>query len=106
MQLYKHNTSHDGTHRQARGRSVDAALLVEELVKIYSTPNPNAMAKAGKIVLIDCSFFCTITGVQYLYLEPKYESYSNTTHYNSWNKRKFANLIITWTPIFLIRRVP
>ena len=27
------------------------------------------------------------------------------THYNSWNKRKLPNLIITWTPIFLIRRV-
>ena len=26
-------------------------------------------------------------------------------HYNSWNKRKLPNLIITWTPIFLICRV-
>ena len=26
------------------------------------------------------------------------------THYNSWNKRKLPNLIITWTPIFPIRR--
>ena len=33
MQLYKHNTSRDGTHRQAGGRSVDAALLVEELTE-------------------------------------------------------------------------
>ena len=48
MHLYKHNTSRDGTHRQAGGRSVDAALLVEELVEIYSTPTPNAMAKVGK----------------------------------------------------------
>ena len=55
MQLYKYDTSHDGTNRQARGRSVDAALLVEELIEIYSTPTPNAMAKAGKIVLIECS---------------------------------------------------
>ena len=55
MQLYKHNTSHDGTHKQAGGWSVDAALLVEELAEIYSTPTPNAMAKAEKIVLIDCS---------------------------------------------------
>ena len=38
MQLYKHNISRDGTHRQAKGRSVDAALLVEELAEIYSTP--------------------------------------------------------------------
>ena len=48
MQLYKHNISHDGTHRQAGGRSVDAVLLVEELIEIYSTPTPNAMAKAKK----------------------------------------------------------
>ena len=27
------------------------------------------------------------------------------THYNSWNKRKLPNLIITWTLIFLICRV-
>ena len=57
MQLYKHNTSRDGTHKQAGGRSVDAALFVEELVEIYSTPTPNAMTKAEKIVLIECSSF-------------------------------------------------
>ena len=33
MQLYKHNTSHDGTHKQARDRLVDAALFAEELVE-------------------------------------------------------------------------
>ena len=27
------------------------------------------------------------------------------TYYNSWNKRKFSNLTITWTLIFLICRV-
>ena len=52
MQFYKHNT-----HKQAGGRSVDAVLFVEELVEIYSTPTPNMMAKARKIVLIECSFF-------------------------------------------------
>ena len=57
MQLYKYNTSHDGTHKQATGRSVDVALFAEELAEIYSTPTPNAMAKAGKIVLIECLFF-------------------------------------------------
>ena len=57
MQLYKRNTNRDGTHNQARGRSVDAALFAEKLIEIYSTPTPNAMAKAGKIVLIECSFF-------------------------------------------------
>ena len=57
MQLYKHNTSHDGTHKQAGGRLVHAALFAEELTEIYSTPTPNAMVKAGMIVLIECSFF-------------------------------------------------
>ena len=45
MQLYKYYTSHDGTHKQAGGRSVDAAMFVEELAEIYSTPTPNTMAK-------------------------------------------------------------
>ena len=63
MQLYKHNTSCDGTHKQAKGRSADAGLLAEELAEIYSTPTPNAMVKARKIVLIECSFSCTITRV-------------------------------------------
>ena len=40
MQLYKYDTSHDSTHRQAEGQSVNAALLVEELIEIYSTPTP------------------------------------------------------------------
>ena len=55
MQLYKYDTSRDGTHRQARGRSVDEALLVEELVEIYSTLAPKGWREAKKvIVLIDC----------------------------------------------------
>ena len=48
MQLYKHNISHDGTHRQAEGRSVDAALLVEELIEIYSTLTPKGWREAKK----------------------------------------------------------
>ena len=56
MQLYKHNTSRDGTHKQAGGRSVDAAMFAEELFEIYSTPTPNAMAKTGNVVLIECPF--------------------------------------------------
>ena len=63
MQLYKHNTSRDGTHKQAGRRSVNAALFAEELTEIYSTPTPNAMAKVGKIVLIECSFFFIITRI-------------------------------------------
>ena len=35
----------------------DAALPVEELAEIYSTPTPNAMMKTEKIVLIECSSF-------------------------------------------------
>ena len=61
MQLYKHNTSRNDTHKQAGGRLVDAALFAEELAEIYSTPTPNAMAKAQKIVLIECSSPCIIT---------------------------------------------
>ena len=58
MQLYEYDTSHDGTHRQAGGRSVDAALLVEELIEIYSTSTPKGWCEARKaIVLIDCSSF-------------------------------------------------
>ena len=63
MQFYKHNTSRDGTHKQAGGRSVDAVLFAEELTEIYSTPTPNAMAKAEKIVLIVCLSLFTITMV-------------------------------------------
>ena len=63
MQLYKHNASCDGTHKQTGGRSVDAALFAEELAEIYNTPTPNAMAKVEKIVLIECSCLCTITTV-------------------------------------------
>ena len=53
MQLYKYDTSHDGTHRQAEGWSVNAALLVEELVEIYSTPTPKGWHEAKKVIGID-----------------------------------------------------
>ena len=48
MQLYKHNTSHDGTHKQAGGRSIDAALFPKELIEIYSTPTPKVGMKPKK----------------------------------------------------------
>jgi len=32
MQLYQHDISHDGTHKQAGGRSVDEVLFAEELI--------------------------------------------------------------------------
>ena len=56
MQLYKHNISHDSTHRQAEGRSVDAALLVEELIEIYSTSTPKGWREAKKSNCIDWLF--------------------------------------------------
>ena len=68
----------------------DAALLAEELAEIYSTPTPKGWPepkKVSNLYLIDCVSF-TIAGVQYLYLEPKHESYLSTTHYNFWHKRK------------------
>ena len=49
MQLYKYDTSRDGTHRQTGGRSVDAALLVEELAEIYITPTPKDWREAEKV---------------------------------------------------------
>ena len=58
MQLYRYDTSRDDTYRQAGGRSVDVALLVEELIEIYSTPTPKGWREAEKvIVLIDWLFF-------------------------------------------------
>jgi hypothetical protein len=49
MQLYKHNISHDGTHRQAGSRSANVALLVEELAEIYITPTPKGWREAKKV---------------------------------------------------------
>ena len=70
----------------------DAALLAEELTEIYSTPTPKGWPepKKGKLYLIDWMSPFTIAGVQYLYPEPKYESYSSTTRYNLWYKRKHS----------------
>ena len=48
MQLYEYDTSRDDTHRQAGGRSVDAALLIEEFIEIYSTPTPKGWREAEK----------------------------------------------------------
>ena len=52
----------------------DAALLVEELAEIYTTPTPKGWRKAKKsnlYWLIGCPF--TIAEVQYLYPKPKHE---------------------------------
>ena len=51
---------------------IDAAVLAEELVEIYSTPTPNVWLEPKKVIdlyLID--WFSTIAGVWYLYPEPK-----------------------------------
>ena len=55
---------------------IDTALFVEELVEIYSTPTPKGWREAKKSIwywLIGCPY--TIAEVQYLYPEPKHESY-------------------------------
>ena len=55
---------------------IDAALLVEELVEIYSTPTPEGWHEAKKVIGIDWfGILFIIAGVQYLYPEPKHESY-------------------------------
>ena len=59
----------------------DAALLTKEFTEIYSTPTPKGWSEPKKF---------TIAGVQYLYPKPKHESYSSTTHYNLWYKRKHS----------------
>ena len=44
--------------------------------------------------------------IQYLYPEPKHESYSSTTHYNLRYKRKHSYFKITWTLIFSFLESP
>ena len=59
------------TNKPEVGRT-DAALLVEELTEIYSTPTPKGwpeLKKVNDLYLIDCVSF-TIVRVQYLYPEP------------------------------------
>ena len=61
---------------------IDAVVLAEELVEIYSTPTLKGWLEPKKVNnLCNCVSF-TIVGVQYLYPEPIYESYLSTTHYN------------------------
>ena len=69
------------TDKPKVGRT-DAALLAEELAKIYSTPTPKGWPEPKKVSnlywLIGYPF--TIAGVRYLYPEPKHEYYLSTTH--------------------------
>ena len=76
------------TDKSEVGRT-DVALLVEELAEIYTTPTPKGWHEAKKVIGIDwLDLFFTIAGVQYLYSEPKHESYSSTIYYNLWYERK------------------
>ena len=43
--------SHDGTYRQAvEVDRIDAAVLAEELAKIYSTPTPKGWPEPKKVI--------------------------------------------------------
>ena len=50
--------SHDGTYRQAvEVDRIDATILAEELIEIYSTPSPKGWSepkKVSNLYLIDC----------------------------------------------------
>ena len=71
----------------------DAALLVEELTKIYTTLTPKGWCKAKKVIDIDwLDVFFTIAEVQYLYPKSKHESYSSMTHYNFGVRENIPNL--------------
>ena len=77
------------TDKPEVGRT-DAAPLIEELAEIYTTPTPKGWREAEKVIGIDWLDIFYNSRAQYLYLEPKHESYSNMTHYDLWNKRKHS----------------
>ena len=92
MQPYKQSISHDG-YSQINRRSdlTDAAMLTEELTKIYSTPTPKGGTGPKKLkvlVLIDAWMSITIVGVPYLYPKLDYESRSNKTSYDIWKRKQ------------------
>ena len=71
---------------------INVAVLAKELAEIYSAPTPKGWPepkKVSNLYLIDCVSFI-IAEVQYLYPEPKHESYLSTTHYNLWRRRKYS----------------
>ena len=79
------------TDKPEVGRT-DAAMLAEELTEIYSTPTPKGWPEPQKVrnlYLIDCVSL-QWPMVQYLYPEPRHESYSSTTHYNLRHRRKYS----------------
>ena len=78
------------TDKSEVGRT-DAALLVKKLAEIYTTSTSKGWRKAKKVICIDrLDVLFTVAGVQYLYPESKHESYSSTTLYNLWYKRKYS----------------
>ena len=68
-----------------------AALFVEELTEIYSTPTPKGgtgLKKVKVLVLIDVWMSITIARVRYLYPRLDYESWSNKTGHKTWKTNK------------------
>ena len=87
--------NHDGTYRQAvEVDRIDAAVLAEELVEIYSTPTTKDWLEPKKVIdfVFDWLFFFTIAGAWYLYPESKHEPYSSMTQYNLWYNENIPNL--------------
>ena len=85
MQPYKQGISCDGySQTNQRSELTDAALLTEELIKIYSTPTPKGWREPkskGTNLCLLLEMFITKARVQYLYPRPDYESWSNRTSY-------------------------
>jgi hypothetical protein len=98
------NANHDGTYEQTRGQSDDAALLVEETRRIYSTPTLKGFGVELKSVCIDCRIL-----LQYLrfniYTRNLKESYSNTNSLQIIEtKRKLPNPMDNLESNFPFRR--
>ena len=51
--LTNRSISHDGIYRQPEVGRTDVALLVEELIEIYTTPTPKGWREAKKVIGID-----------------------------------------------------
>ena len=69
---------------------IDAAVLAEELVEIYSTPTPKGWPEPKKVndLYIGLIVLFTIAGVWYLYPESRHESYSSMICYYLWHKKR------------------
>ena len=97
MQPYKQGISRDEySQTNQRSNLTDAALLIEELIEIYSTPTSKGWREPkskGTGLCWSLEMSITITGVQYLYPRLNYESWSNKTGYENLEKKtKLSNL--------------